>query len=96
MKTVTIESTGRAVIALDAEDGACVGFRKKYCNPAALAQLIAEVEGDGYVIDWENSTVAKPEPALPVQAPGERPARYINQITEMGVTFPLSRPIRVF
>ena len=89
MKTVTIESTGRAVIALDAKDGACVGFRKKYCNPAALNQLIADVEGDGYVIDWENSTVAKPEPR-------ERPAGYVNQITEIGVTFPLSRPIRVF
>ena len=98
MKTVTIESTGRAVIALDSEDGACVGFRKRYCNPAALAQLVADVEGDGYTIDWVNSTVAKPEPepALPIQAPGERPARYVNQITEMGVTYPLSRPIRVF
>lgn len=62
MKTVTIESTGRAVIALDTEDGACIGFRKKHCNPAALAQLVADVEGDGYVIDWANSTVAKPEP----------------------------------
>jgi hypothetical protein len=87
MKTVTIESTGRAVIALDSKDGACVAFRKKYCNPAALAQLISEVENDGYTIDWDNSTVAKPV---------ERPAHYVNQLTEMGVTRPLSRAIRCF
>ena len=99
MKTVTIESTGRAVIALDAKDGARVAFRKRYCNPAALAQLVCDVEGDGYVIDWENSTVAKPEPepVLPTQAPGERPAQYVNHIIEPdGFVGVLSRPVRVF
>lgn len=36
-------------------------------------------------------------PSLPVQALGERPARYVNQITEPdGYVGVLSRPIRVF
>jgi hypothetical protein len=52
-------------------------------------------------IRWEVETINRRlesagEPVLPLQAPGEKPARYVTQLTEMGVTRPLSRPIRVF
>lgn len=61
MKKCTIEHTGTSIVAFD-DGGLVIASRKRNCNPAALAQLICAVECDGYVIDWQNSGVAKPEP----------------------------------
>ena len=61
MKTATITTGTRGqILALD-ENGNRVASRSTYCNPAALAQLICEVETAGFAIDWAESTVAQPE-----------------------------------
>ena len=59
-RIVTIEACGNDLWACD-KDGHCVARRSTTCNPAALRQLILDVEMAACLIDWDNSTVAKPE-----------------------------------
>lgn len=59
-RIVTIEACGNNLWACD-EDGHCVARRSTTCNPAALRQLILDVEMAACLIDWANSSVAKPE-----------------------------------
>jgi hypothetical protein len=64
MKTATIHSNSRGdIVALDS-DGNVIAGKSRYCNPAALAQVICAVEIAGHVIDWAESDVANPESAL--------------------------------
>lgn len=57
---LTIDKTGYDLVARD-EAGAVKARRKTSYNPAALRQLIMDVELiPGAEIDWENSQVAKP------------------------------------
>jgi hypothetical protein len=64
MKTATIHTNSRGdIVALD-YDGNFIASKSRYCNPAALAQVICAVETAGYTIDWAESDVAKPESSL--------------------------------
>lgn len=64
MKTATIHSNSKGhIVALDS-DGEFIVSKSRYCNPAALAQVICAVETAGYTIDWNESDVANPESAL--------------------------------
>jgi hypothetical protein len=47
------------IVARD-DNGNVKALASRYCNPAALAQVVCEAEMIG-TIDWENSQVAKPE-----------------------------------
>lgn len=60
MKIYTIQGNGGQICAVDA-DGQTAFTRKTYCNPAAMHQLVLDVEMAGGVIDWENSDETKPE-----------------------------------
>lgn len=56
--TVDHDSHGKIVVRDESGD---VKVRvSRYCNPAALAQAVAQAEAIGE-IDWENSQVAKPD-----------------------------------
>lgn len=59
--TCTIDHVahGHAIGARD-EYGEIIASRRTYCNPAALAQLLLDVERAGYEINWKNSQVAEP------------------------------------
>lgn len=48
------------ILALNA-DGECIASRRTYCNPAALRQLICDVESRGWTIDWDESVIANPD-----------------------------------
>lgn len=59
----TIATHNYDVIARD-DEGNVVARKGTNCNPAALAQLICDVERiPGAEIDWDNSPVAKPRTA---------------------------------
>lgn len=59
-KTAEIHSRHYHIEASDSASGETIATVRTYCNPAALAQLILSVESDGWAIDWDASTVAKP------------------------------------
>jgi hypothetical protein len=64
MKTATISTNSRGdIVALDS-DGNVIASKSRYCNPAALAQVICAVEIAGYAIDWNESDVANPESTI--------------------------------
>lgn len=66
MKTqVTIHNRGHNIIAREL-DGEVVASRSTTCNPAALAQLILDIELAGSQIDWDGSQVAKPATLSPL------------------------------
>lgn len=56
---ITITALGYDIVAMN-KNGDEVARRKTYCNPAALRQIICDAEMVG-IIDWKNSTVAKPD-----------------------------------
>lgn len=58
---ITIDQIGLKIIARD-ESGKILESVSRYCNPAALAQIILAAETLGE-IDWESSRVARPEEA---------------------------------
>ena len=61
MKTATISTNSRGdIVALDS-DGNVIASKSRYCNPAALSQVICAVETAGYAIDWNESDVVNPE-----------------------------------
>lgn len=57
---LTIDKNGYNLVARD-EQGNVHATRKTNCNPAALRQIILDVEMLGAEIDWDNSQVAKPD-----------------------------------
>lgn len=60
-KTATIDTNSKGeIIARDA-DGNLITSKRRTNNPAALAQVISAAEMAGFTIDWDESTVAKPE-----------------------------------
>jgi len=64
MKPATIHVNSRGdIVALDF-NGEFIVSKSRYCNPAALAQVICAVEIAGYTIDWNESDVARPESAI--------------------------------
>jgi len=64
MKTATISTNRRGdIVALDS-GGNVIAMKRRYCNPAALAQVVCAVEIAGYVIDWNESDVTNPESAI--------------------------------
>jgi len=64
MKPATISTNSRGdIVAMDS-DGNVIASKSRYCNPAALSQVIGAVEIAGYTIDWAESDVANPESAL--------------------------------
>ena len=57
---ITIHTRGHHIVALD-EMGNMVANRATYCNPAAIHQIILDVQMiDGAEIDWDRSQVAEP------------------------------------
>ena len=59
---VTIDKIRHDIVART-EWGTVVARKSTNCNPAALRQLICEVEMVGHTIDWDESQVANPDSA---------------------------------
>jgi hypothetical protein len=60
-KTATIGHNSNGEIVAQDADGNLIASKRRTNNPAALAKVISDTEIAGYVIDWTESTVAKPE-----------------------------------
>lgn len=60
-KLASIQYRYGRFVAIDEGTMETIKTADTYCNPAAIDQLVCELEIDGYQIDWTESAVSNPQ-----------------------------------